>query len=113
MPVDMGEGVTPGDHRLLEPGWPGELAPDELDFLVAELIKDKRLAFRWGFRPAAKRRPEWAIKQLSMWGDPDIRSTNVALARTRRAEICDPDTQSAPKELTELAAPVPVGSAGE
>ena len=70
-----------GDLRMLEPGWAGELAPDELEFVQAELHRDKKLAFKWGFRPGAKRRPEWAIRQVAMWGDPDSRTTNVALAR--------------------------------
>ena len=48
------------DVRLLEPGWAGDPAPDELEILQAELSKDKKLAFKWGFRPGAKRRPEWA-----------------------------------------------------
>ena len=73
-----------GDARLLEPGWAGELAPDELEYLLAELHQDKQLAFKWGFRPGAKRRPEWAIRQVAMWGEPDSRRSNVALARTPR-----------------------------
>ena len=70
-----------GDPRLLEPGWAGEVAPEEFEFVQAELLLDKKLAFRWGFRPGAKRRPEWATCQVAMWGDPDSRTANVALAR--------------------------------
>ena len=70
-----------GDPRLLEPGWAGEMAPDDFEFVQAELLRDKKLAFTWGFRPAAKRRPEWAIRQVGMWGDPDSRTGNVPLAR--------------------------------
>ena len=70
-----------GDYRLFEPGWAGELAPDELEFLQAELVRAKKLAFQWGFRPGAKRRPEWAIRNVAMWGDPDSRAANMALAR--------------------------------
>jgi len=70
-----------GDFRLLEPGWAGELAPDEFEFVQADLHRDKKLAFRWGFRPGAKRRQEWAIRQVAMWGYPDSRTANVALAR--------------------------------
>ncbi len=72
-----------GDPRLLEPGWAGELAPDELEFIQGELAADKKLAFKWGFRPGAKRRPEWAMRQVAMAGDPDRRAANVALARRR------------------------------
>ena len=70
-----------GDLRLLEPGWAGELVPDELEYLQAELHRDMKLAFKWGFRPRAKRRPEWAIRETAMSGDSDSRSTNLALAR--------------------------------
>ena len=73
-----------GDVRLLEPDWAGDLAPDELEFLQAELSRDKKLAFRWGFRPGAKRRPEWAIRQVAMWGDPYSRAANVVLVRRQR-----------------------------
>ena len=69
------------DQRLLEPGWGGELAPDELDFLLTALIKDKKLAYQWGLQPAKNRRPEWAIHQVATFGDPDIRATNMGLAR--------------------------------
>ena len=69
------------DQRLLLPGWGGELAPDELDFLQAELGKDKKLGYQWGFKPRAKRRPEWAIHQVATLGDPDMRAVNMGLAR--------------------------------
>ena len=42
------------DYRLLEPGWAGEIAPDELEFLQEELARDKAVAFAWGFQPAKK-----------------------------------------------------------
>ena len=71
------------DVRLLEPGWAGELAPDELDFIQDRLREDRQTPFRWGFRPTSKRRPEWAIRQIAMHGDPDRRATNVALARRK------------------------------
>ena len=55
------------DQGLLEPGWGGEIAPDELDFLQTELTKDKKLAFRWGFQPAKKRRPMSDAQVLEWW----------------------------------------------
>ena len=73
------------DCRLLEPGWPGELAPDELEFLQEELARDKAVALAWGFQPAKKRRPEWAIRQVAMSGDPLHRKTNMDLARHENA----------------------------
>ena len=74
-----------GDLRLLEPGWAGDLVPDELEYLQAELHRHMKLAFKWGFRPGAKRRPEWGIRQVAMLGDPDSRSTNVALTHRQTA----------------------------
>ena len=73
------------DYRLLEPGWPGELAPDELEFLLEELVRDKKVASAWGFQPAKKRRPEWAVRQVAMSGDPLNRKINMALARHQNA----------------------------
>ena len=81
-----------GDPRLLEAGWAGDLAPDELEFLQAELHLDKKLAFKWGFRPGAKRRPEWAVREVAMWGDPDSRTTNVALARGQKPSTTESKT---------------------
>ena len=66
---------------MLEPGWSGELGPDELEFLQVELARDKKLAFKWGFRPGAKRRPEWAIYRIAEAGDPDRRKHNSDLIR--------------------------------
>ena len=73
-----------GDPRLLEPGWAGELGIDELEFLQEALARDKKLAHKWGFRPGAKRRPEWAIRQVAMWGNPESRKTNMELARQQQ-----------------------------
>lgn len=71
------------DLRILEPGWAGEISPEEFDFLSVELLADKKLAFQWGFQPKKKRRPAWAIHQIGEFGDPDVRSTNIRLARSR------------------------------
>ena len=81
------------DDRLLKPGWPGELAPEEFDFILKELLQDKKLSFTWGFQPGKKRRPEWAVRQVAMWGDPEYRRTNMNLARKRLPETAELDTQ--------------------
>ena len=78
--------IPTGDVRLLTPGWGGELAPDEFEYILSELLRDKKLAFAWGFRPGARRRAEWAIRAVAEWGDPDRRTTNMQLARHRTLE---------------------------
>lgn len=71
------------DPRILEPGFAGELAPDEFDYLVDDLHKDKKLAFQWGFQPRKKRRPEWAVRQVAEFGNPEVRTVNMQLARSQ------------------------------
>ena len=73
--------VAPIDNRILKPGWAGEPEPAELEFLIERLAKDRRLAVRWGFDPATTKRPEWAILQVAMWGDPKQQALNTALTR--------------------------------
>ncbi len=75
--------VAPIDKGILEPGWAGEPEPAELEFLIERLAKDRRLAVRWGFDPATTKRPEWAILQVAMWGEPQQRALNAALTRGR------------------------------
>ena len=90
------------DSRLLEPGWGGELAPDEFEFVLNELLTDKKLALLWGFQPSKKRRPEWAVRQVAMFGDPDaVRSVNKALARKRLPGIGELSTK-APEPVVEF-----------
>ena len=70
-----------GDYRLLVPGFAGELAQAEFDFVQDQLIRDKDLAKLWGFRPSTKRRPETAIRALAVAGDPSSSRVNAKLAR--------------------------------
>ena len=87
-----------GDRRLREPGWAGDLAPDELAFLEDRLERDKRLAVKWAFPPSAKRRPEGVIRRVAMHGDPENRRLNLKLARQARAEIAEGEAKTqAPK----------------
>jgi hypothetical protein len=72
--------------KLLIPAWGGQLADDELVFIVEHLKADDKLSFSWGFRPGQKMRSETAIRRIAMQGDPDSRATNVKLARTRKAQ---------------------------
>ena len=75
--------ISSSKKRLLVPGWAGEPELDEMEFLQDRLTRDRRLAIKWGFDPADTTHPEWAIYQVAMWGDPDQRSLNTALARQK------------------------------
>jgi hypothetical protein len=70
--------------KLLIPGWADQLYDSELEFIQAKLQADPVLSYWWGFRPGTKRRPIEAIKAVAMWGDPEVRSVNVRLARKHR-----------------------------
>ena len=92
------KGRPRGDRRLRQPGWAGDLAPDELAFLKDRFLRDNRLAVKWAFPPSAKPRPEEVIRRVAMHGDPDNRRLNLKLARQARAEIAASDTTNeAPK----------------
>jgi hypothetical protein len=70
-------------HLLLEPGYAGMLADDELSYIQGKLQADPALAFAWGFRPGQKLRSEAGIRRVAMFGDPDRRATNLKLARRK------------------------------
>ncbi len=92
--------AIPLRHKLLLPGWAGHLAPDELDIVQEELLSDKVLAYRWGFRPSAKRRAEEAIHQVTMHGAPDGRAHNLKLVREATSEPPIPDVESPVSDTT-------------
>jgi hypothetical protein len=73
--------------KLLEPGWGGQLADDEVEFILSRLLSDPQLAYWWGFRPQTKRRSLEAIKAVAMWGSPDIRAENVKLVRPHQQPV--------------------------
>ena len=54
--------------RLLEPGWAGELSPDELTYIKSELKQSASLRRRWGFRPSARRLSESRIRTVASDG---------------------------------------------
>ena len=70
------------DKRILKPGWAGEPEPGELEVLTKRLTKDRRMASRWGYPPNSKQ-TDWGILQVAMWGDPDFKALNSALAHQR------------------------------
>ncbi|MBU2009197.1 MAG: hypothetical protein KJ624_05090 [Chloroflexi bacterium] len=51
--------------HLLEPGWAGDLSPDELAYIKAELSQSASLRRRWGFRPSAKRLSESRVRAVA------------------------------------------------
>ena len=69
------------DKRILKPGWAGEPEPGEMEVITKRLIGDRRLASRWGFTLPDSKQTAWAILQVAMWGDPDWKGLNSALAR--------------------------------
>lgn len=81
------------DEGLLNPGWAGEVADDEMDFIKGRLLTDKRLARPWGFRPGAKLRPDRAIRAVAMDGDLDNVGGNGRLARVPREKAVTANAQ--------------------
>ena len=69
------------DDRLLGPGWAGDISDDEVFFIQEELLRDRKLAYQWGFAPARRTRPADAIRRVAMEGDPEHRNSNVPLTR--------------------------------
>ena len=102
--------ALPLKHKLVLPGWAGDLAPDELEDLQEELFSDKVLAFQWGFRPSAKRRAEDAIHRVAMYGTPDRRTHNLELVRGRTSAPPETDIGSpVPEQALEAPEPEPAG----
>jgi len=56
------------NHKLMEPGWAGELAPDEFAYVKSHLRQSASLRRRWGFRPSAKRLSEKRIRAVARNG---------------------------------------------
>lgn len=69
------------DDRLLGPGWAGDISDDEVFFIQEELLRDKKLAYQWGFAPSRGTRPADAIRRVALEGDPNHRNANVSLTR--------------------------------
>jgi hypothetical protein len=52
-------------NKLFEPGWGGEITPEETECLQGALAKDPDLARWWGWKPRMRRRAVAAIERLS------------------------------------------------
>ena len=55
-------------EKLLEPGWAGELNPDEFTYVRSQLQQSSSLRRRWGFRPSAKRLSKSRIRAVARKG---------------------------------------------
>ena len=55
-------------RKLLEPGWAGELSPDEFAYIKSQLRQSPSLKRRWGFRPSARRLSESHIRTVARNG---------------------------------------------
>jgi hypothetical protein len=65
-------------EKLLEPGWAGELSPDEFAHIRSQLQQSPSLKRRWGFRPSAKRLSESRIRAVARKGLQAIDSRVLA-----------------------------------
>jgi len=54
--------------KLLEPGWAGELSPEEFAYIKSQLRQSPSLKRRWRFRPSAKRLSESRIRSIAKNG---------------------------------------------
>jgi len=54
--------------KLIQPGWAGELSPDEFAYVKCRLRQSPSLKRRWGFRPSAKRFSESRIRAVARNG---------------------------------------------
>ena len=88
------------DDRLLGPGWGGDISDDEVCFIQEELLKDKKLAYQWGFAPSKRTRPADAIRRVAMEGDAVHRNANVPLTRPQPNPTPETQPLTPPKILT-------------
>jgi hypothetical protein len=69
--------------KLLEPGWAGELSPDELAYIKSQLRQSASLRRRWGFKPSAKRFSESRIRSAARNGLAANRKPVLASVATK------------------------------
>jgi hypothetical protein len=100
--------------KLYEPGWAGELTPEETERLQQALATDPDLAYWWGWRPGMKRRAVAAIERVAMYGDPENRAHNVRLVREagRRPKAGNESSSAKVKQPVTPAPARPQGDPG-
>ena len=67
-------------RKLIEPGWAGELSPDEFAYVKCQLRQSPSLKRRWGFRPSARRLSESRIRAVARNGLSAIKKPVLASA---------------------------------
>ena len=104
-------------NKLLEPGYQGELLPEELAFIAERLRADRRLRIAWGFYgPGQRRVSQEGVRAVAMHGDPDDREHNRRLVASTRnmarkgTQLGFPDTTK--NTLPRLGYPSRVTGAG-
>ena len=75
------------DTNILIPGYPGDLAPDEMAYLRDALRRDPELRYRSGFTRGRKTFPEVALREIAMHGDAEVRGINVAIVRRHKRRM--------------------------
>ncbi len=67
-PTNDVEAVTNAlDHRLLEPGYPGDSSKKERKFIMNELAKNGWLRRRWGIEKGAPISEEY-VRKVALYG---------------------------------------------
>ena len=74
-------------ERLLNPGFAGDLSPEELIFIKSELKISSRLRRQCGFRPGAKQLNEDYIRYVAKHGVPKDRRSVLASLRKSKKKV--------------------------
>ena len=74
-------------RKLVEPGWAGELSPDELAYLKSQLQQSPSLKRRWGFKPSARRLSESHIRSVARNGLATNRKPVLAPVATKEPSV--------------------------
>ena len=64
--------LTPGDQRLLQPGWAGDLSDTELVFIQERLRRSRRLSNQWGIGQECA---EDAVRVIAMGAITELSQT--------------------------------------
>lgn len=69
--------------KLLQPGWAGELSPDEFAYVKCQLRQSPSIKRHWGFRPSARRLSEKHIRAVARNGLAANRKVVLASVATK------------------------------